>query len=369
MFGIDHASTQQQGSQPQEFRATNQLGIECGLQTHTVFLTLNLRPEVVKADMLRLMGLLTDDIERLTKGLPVLADQNPELANANSNTTVTVGFGPSLFTKLGLSDQLPTGFAELPSFKVDKLKPEYSGGDVLLHVSSNDPVYLSHAIRMLVLDSHSFATVHSHQEGFAKPLETDKTQTKQRNLMGQIDGTDNPELNSADFNKLVWITEGPKWIQGGTTLVFRRIAMALNTWDTLGRSAKEEVIGRELKSGAPLGGKTETDFPDFNATTPGGLSVIPKFAHIRRATAYAPNERFFRKPFNYDNGFNANGEPDVGLLWTAYARNIEEQYLPVQRRLDEFDLLNTWTTPIGSSVWAIPRGPKSGEVIAQDLFG
>jgi dye decolorizing peroxidase len=59
---------------------------------------------------------------------------------------------------------------------------------------------------------------------------------------------------------------------------------------------------------------------------------------------------------------------DVGLLWCAYQRNIEKQYLPMQLRLAELDLLNRWTLPIGSATFAIPRGVGEGEVIAEGLF-
>jgi dye decolorizing peroxidase len=59
---------------------------------------------------------------------------------------------------------------------------------------------------------------------------------------------------------------------------------------------------------------------------------------------------------------------DVGLLWTAYQRDISKQYLPIQRRLDQLDLLNKWTVPIGSGVYAIPRGAGESELLAEALF-
>lgn len=40
----------------------------------------------------------------------------------------------------------------------------------------------------------------------------------------------------------------------------------------------------------------------------------------------------------------------------------------MQARLAELDLLNQWTTPIGSAVFAVPRGIREGEFLAQDLF-
>jgi dye decolorizing peroxidase len=76
----------------------------------------------------------------------------------------------------------------------------------------------------------------------------------------------------------------------------------------------------------------------------------------------------FRRPFSYEGQPASDGTPDVGLLWTAYQRDMTKQFIPVQRRLDELDLLNQWTVPIGSAEFAIAGGVARGEVIAQALF-
>jgi dye decolorizing peroxidase len=352
----------------EKFHGKHQNGIELELQTFTNFVSLEIGSDTDRNAMKRWMKVLTDDIERLTSGRPILADAQPQLALGPARLTVTVGFGPNLFKKLGLESQQPESLKDLPAFKVDALREEFSGGDVLLHVSADDPVVLSHAVRSLISDSMAFATVKWTQQGFSNAQGVVPSGVRQRNLMGQVDGTDNPEFGSDDFSNQVWIEDGPEWIRGGTILVLRRIAMHLNTWDKLGRTDKEQVIGRHLDTGAPLGQKNETDPLDLNAVDGRGLKVIPNFAHVRRASPTNPKERFFRRPFNYEVGTAADGTPDVGLLWTAYQRNVNEQFLPVQRRLDEFDLLSKWTTPIGSSVWGIAHGVKKGNVLADDLF-
>jgi dye decolorizing peroxidase len=351
-----------------EFYGPHQSGIELDIQAVTNMVAFDIKESVTKADMLRWMRLLTDDIARLTAGEPVLADPAPELAIGAARFTAYVGFGPSLFSKLGLEPQMPEGFAELPAFGVDHLQERYSGGDVLIHIAADDPVVLAHGTRGLVRDSMPFASVRWVQPGFAHSPGMIPAGLTHRNLMGQVDGTANPELGSSDFDSVVWINDGPEWIKGGTLLVFRRIAMQLDTWDQLGTPSKEEVIGRKLSNGAPLTGERETDVPDLGARHPNGLLVIPEFAHIRRAAPQESGERIFRRPFSYDNGMNERGSMDVGLLWTAYQRDISKQYLPIQRRLEQLDLLNQWTVPIGSAVFAIPGGVQGSELLAEALF-
>ena len=350
------------------FEGVHQMGIETPIQAVTNLVAFDILPGTTLSDMQRWMFLLTDDIRRMSRGEPVLADPAPELALGAARFSAYVGFGPSLFRKLGLEDRMPEGLIDLPAFSIDALKEEFSGGDVLIHVAADDPVVLSHGVRNLVRDSMPFATVRWNQAGFAHTPGMVPEGVTHRNLMGQIDGTANPALDSTDFDDVVWIKDGPSWIQGGTMLVFRRIAMQLDTWDQLSSVGKGEVIGRTLKEGAPLTGTKESDIPDYEARSSVGLKVIPEFAHIRRASNAGNGERIFRRPFSYEQPISKAGSMDVGLLWCAYQRNIEKQYLPMQLRLAELDLLNRWTLPIGSATFAIPRGVGEGEVIAEGLF-
>ena len=59
---------------------------------------------------------------------------------------------------------------------------------------------------------------------------------------------------------------------------------------------------------------------------------------------------------------------NFGQIWKAHQRDMDRQFIPIQRRLDELDLLNTWTIPIGSAEFAVAGGVQEGEVIAQALF-
>ena len=346
----------------------HQGGIEAPAQAHSNFIAYDVNPNTTKDDMLRWMVLLTDDITRMCSGKPALADPEPDIVLGAANLTITVGFGPSLFKKLGLESRMPKNFGQIPAFKIDQLKPKFSDGDVLIQAGADDLQILSHVTRTLLRDSQSFGTVRWVQSGFTNAVGSTKPGTTQRNLMGQMDGTDNPEFGTENFANQVWIEDGPEWAVGGTTLLLRRIEMNLQTWDKLGREQKEEVIGRHLDTGAPMGKKHERDAIDLEATNENGMPLIAPFAHIRRAASQNLDERFFRRPFNYQVVDSATNELRSGLLWTAYARDLQKQYVPVQKRLDEFDLLNKWTTPIGSAVFALPHGFRPGEILAEGLF-
>lgn len=348
------------------FFGKHQMGIETPIQAVTNLIAFDILEGISKADMLRWMSLLTDDMSRMSRGEPVLADPAPELAIGAARFSAYVGFGPSLFAKLNLP--VPPGLIELPGFSIDALEDKYSGGDVLIHVAADDPVVLSHGVRSLVRDSMPFARVRWNQAGFAHTPGMVPEGVSHRNLMGQIDGTANPKLGSNDFDWTVWAEDGPAWMVGGTYLVFRRIAMKLDTWDQLGTLSKEEAIGRRLSSGAPVTGEKESDLPDYEARDASGLKSIADFAHIRRASDSGKGMPIFRRPFSYEEQISDSGSMDVGLLWCAYQRDISTQYLPMQQRLDQLDLLNRWTLPIGSATFAIPGGVREGEVIAQALF-
>lgn len=350
------------------FYGKHQAGIETPPQAYGTFLGWNLKPGTSLVEARRLMTLLTDDAARLTQGEAALPDNDPYLAHNPARLTATFGFGPGFFTKLGLEGKKPVGFGELPAFSIDKLQPEFSGGDLLIQLGSDDPLTLSHAVRQLTRTARSFASIVWSQTGFTRtPGATPAGQTG-RNLFGQVDGTINPR-SPQEYEAQVWVTGSPSWFDGGTSMVLRRVAMNLDTWDKLDDGGKELSIGRTLSNGAPLTGKNEFDAPDLAAKGDNGLPVIPSFAHLRRAKTDDPTQKFLRRPFNYDDGINSDGTTNAGLLFAAYMANINHQFVPVQQRLSDLDLLNTWTTPIGSSVFALPPGCSPGGYIGEGLLG
>ncbi|SIO89836.1 Dyp-type peroxidase [Nocardiopsis sp. JB363] len=352
------------GERTHPFHGPHQAGITTPPQAHARFIGLDLDRDVDADGVRRLLSLLTDDATRLTQGRSALADTEPELALSPAGLTITLGFGPGLVERVD-PRSLPPWLGPLPDFETDRLQDRWSHGDLLLQVCCDDPLTLSHAARMLIKDTRAFATVRWSQDGFRRSHGTEPEGTTMRNLMGQVDGTVNPEPPDDDFDPLVWCGEdAPGWLRGGTALVLRRISMDLDEWDRLDRPGREDSVGRRLDDGAPLTGENEHDEPDLDAVTPLGFPVIAEYAHIRRARSEDPDERIFRRAYNYESA----AEGDAGLLFACYQQDPERQFVPIQRRLDELDLLNEWITHIGSAVFAIPPGCGEGEFIGQPLF-
>jgi dye decolorizing peroxidase len=361
------------GSTVEPYLGAHQAGIATPLQAHATFVALDLRRDVDREALVRLMRLLTDDIARLTQGRPALADPQPELAGVPARLTITVGYGMGLLEAAGRAEGAPAWLADgLPGFTVDRLEERWTGGDLLLQVAAEDPVTVSHAVRVLLTDADPFATVRWVQSGFHRPANTAPAGMTGRNLFGQVDGTVNPTPGTADFDDVVFVPAGvgaPAWLEGGSAVVVRRIAMDLRVWGGLDVATKEESIGRRLSDGAPLTGGTEFTAPDFDAVDDNGFLVIPPTAHMRLAHAQAPRERILRRPYNYDDGIAADGTADAGLVFVAYMADPVAQFVPIQERLAKADVLNVWTAPIGSALFAVPRGVAEGEYLGQALLG
>ncbi len=348
------------------FYGARQAGVETPPQAHARFVAVDLEDDVDREGVRRLLRLLSDDAAKLTQGEAALADSEPELASVPARLTVTFGFGPGLVERVD-PDAVPSWLRPLPEFERDRLTPEWNGGELLLQICADDALTVNHAARMLGKDMRAFSTVRWVQEGFRRSYGSEPEGTTMRNLMGQVDGTVNLE-GKDDLERLVWISdEGPRWLRGGTGLVIRRIAMDLDKWDRLDRPGREEAIGRSLDNGAPLTGTAEHDEPDFEELTPLGFPKIAEFAHIRRVRSKDPDERFLRRVYNYELTTD-QGDDSAGLIFAAYQADVDRQFVPVQTRMDELDLLNEWVTAVGSAVFAIPPGPAEDGFVGEGLF-
>jgi dye decolorizing peroxidase len=339
-------------------------------QAHALFVALDLIPHPgrgARDTLAAVLKLWTSDAARLTQGEAALADTEPELAVRPARLTVTVGLGPAVFDRVGLTHLRPHSVVELPAFGTDRLDPKWCGGDLLVQICADDPVVVAHTSRVLLKNVRAMTRQRWRQKGFRNAYGSNVSGGSMRNLMGQVDGTANIH-DEQGFDRHVWDDGSSQpWFAGGTVLVLRRIRAEMDTWDELDRAGKELVVGRRLDSGAPLTGDRESDEPDLAASV-GGIPVIPHNAHIALARHRNDDEQFLRRPYNYDDAPGSDQTTDSGLIFAAYQREPGRQFIPVQRRLSAADALNQWITTIGSATFAILPGIAADGFIGETLL-
>ncbi|MYM19338.1 Dyp-type peroxidase [Brevibacterium sp. 5221] len=299
----------------------------------------------------------------------VATDTGEALGLGPNNLTVTVGFGPGMFDgRFGLAAKRPKKLAKLPKFSSDRLDPAVCDGDISLQACADDPQVAYHAIRDLARMARGSATTKWTVMGFGKASAQGGQETP-RNLLGYKDGTRNVSTDP-DHEKFVWVGDDDvAWMRGGTYQISRKIQMFIEIWDADRVSDQNEVFGRFKVSGAPLSGHAEFDTPDFHAKGADGDPVIPVNSHVALS---APENnggvKILRRPYNYTDGINSDGQLDAGLHFLAYV-NDPQHFITLQDRLGASDMLNEYIAHRGSAIFAVPPNPARGSFIGRELFG
>jgi deferrochelatase/peroxidase EfeB len=342
-------------------------------------MTYDLADGVDRSAIQVLLARWTAAIAQMVKGQPignpdptnpdaVAIDSGEALSLGAQGLTVTVGVGPGLFdSRFGLAGKRPAALSQLPALPSDQLLAEYTGGDLCLQACADDPQVAYHAIRNLSRMARGTATTKWTVTGFGRASAGPSQQTP-RNLLGFKDGTRNI-TTQAEFDRWVWLKDQKQgWMNGGTYLVVRKIHQNIEIWDTDRISDQETVFGRNKLEGAPLTGKHEFDTPNFTKKSSSGEYVISPTAHIALA-AHENNGgiRIHRRSYNYTEGIDGVGQIDAGLLFIAFV-NEPEHFLTLQRKLGSSDRLNEYISHIGSGLFAVPPGPRTGSYVGAGLF-
>ena len=346
--------------------APRQSGVTTQPGTHAHWLGLDLAGDATKDDLRRALVVVDDTASRFVAGSTPLPDVAHELAFDAGGVAIAVGLGPRVFTLRGMRAKAPSWLAPIPTMPIDRFEKPWDQTDLVIQIDAANPVGVSHAATQLVSALKGIATPRWQQRGFhagARPSDAGVT----RNLFGQLDGQEQPNVDGNEADR-VWnaaTTDAP-WMEGVTGMVIRRIRMDVDVWQTLDRASQENAIGRRLTNGAPLTGASPHDPIDLEKTDELGLSVINPAAHVPRARPAKTGERILRRPYNYEDA-RADGTSDRGLIFVAFCADVAAQFVPIQRRLAEADLLNTWTTPIGSGVYLLPSAPRPGRYLGQNI--
>ncbi|GGY61462.1 peroxidase [Streptomyces olivaceoviridis] len=371
---MDPAAAETGGSV--EFHGAHQAGIATPVQDRLHFAAFDVKTDDREA-FVQMLKDWTAAARRMTAGRTVgegayggLAEAPPDdtgeaLGLKPSRLTLTIGFGPSLFDKFGLTDRRPEALVDLPKFPGDNLDRSRTGGDLCVQACSDDPQVAVHAIRNLARIGFGKVAIRWSQLGFGKTSSTTPDAQTPRNLMGFKDGTRNIAGTETDrLKKFVWVGEadGPDWMAGGSYLVARRIRMNIETWDRASLQEQEDVFGRDKREGAPVGKAKEHDEPFLKAMKPD--------AHVRLAHPDSNNGiTILRRGYSFTDGTDGLGRLDAGLFFLAYQRDVRKGFIPLQRSLAAHDALNEYIQHVGSAVFAVPPGVRdSGDWWGRTLF-
>jgi len=335
-----------------------------------------------REDLERLFRTLDERIRFLVTGGPV-NQVDPKLPPVDSgilgpvvtpdNLTITVSVGESLFDeRFGLSDVKPKRLSRMVGFPNDALEADQCHGDLTLQFCANTPDTNIHALRDIVKNLPDLLFVRWKQEGTVPPQAPTKSgepEQSARNFLGFRDGSANPDSNDNTLmNALVWVQPGsdePAWAAHGSYQAVRIIRNFVERWDRTPLQEQESIFGRIKTTGAPMDGQRETDVPDYNKDPEGKITKLD--AHIRLANPRTPESQrnlILRRPFNYSNGVNKNGQLDMGLLFICYQADLEQGFIAVQTRLNG-EPLEEYLKPVGGGYFFTLPGVTG----AQDYIG
>ena len=376
-------STELQDAVP--FRGERQAGIVTAAQDRMHFCSFDVttddRSEVVAmlkqwTEMAERMTLAGEAVKNGAVGLNPYAppsDTGEALGLPPSQLTLTVGFGPTFFTKdgkdrFGIADQRPKALIDLPKFPNETMDPARSHGDICVQACANDPQVAVHAIRNLARVAFGTAAVRYSQLGFGRTSSTTRDQATPRNLFGFKDGTANLKAeDTGALDKHVWVADGdgPSWMTGGSYLVTRRIRMRIENWDRTTLLEQERVIGRLKGTGAPVGYADEFAPLDFNTKSSKGTPLIDVDAHVRIASSENLNGiEILRRGYNFTDGTDGFGHLDAGLFFIAFVRDPQTSFVPMQMALSRSDAMNEYITHTGTPLFACPPGLREGDTSA-----
>lgn len=291
--------------------------------------------------------------------------------------TITFGFGSTLFEtadgvdRFGIRARRPADLTPLPHFPGDALEAAFTDGDLCIQACANDPQVAVHAIRNLSRIAFGRAVIRWSQLGFGRTSSTSTSQTTPRNLFGFKDGTANIKAEQpAVVNEHVWVPSGTDqaWLTGGSYLVARRIRMTIETWDRTIMREQETVIGRNKGEGAPLSGGTEFTEPDFDRVGGEGNPLIAPASHVRLAhPSQNTGTQLLRRGYNFVDGNDDLGRLEAGLFFISFQRG-PEQFNTVQLTLAKNDAMNEYIRHVGSALFVVPAGARTGSFVGAPLF-
>ncbi len=214
--------------------------------------------------------------------------------------TLVVGIGSALWDRL-FAPPRPTGLHPLPEFSGPRHTAPATRGDLLFHIRAHRFDLCFELAQRLTERLAGSARVIDEVHGFRS--------FDERDLLGFVDGTENPE-GAAAAAAVVVGDEDPEFA-GGSYVVIQKYVHDLGAWDALSVEEQEQVIGRAKLS------NIEMDDEVKPADSHLALNVIEDETGEQRQI------------IRYNMPFGRVGSREFGTYFIGYARSpdVIEQML------------------------------------------
>ncbi|RQP04907.1 Dyp-type peroxidase (plasmid) [Paracoccus sp. MA] len=162
--------------------------------------------------------------------------------NAEAALSCIIGIGAGLWDRLGMG-ATPAGLHPFRAISGVHHAPA-TPGDILLHIRAARPDFCFELARQIMLRLGPATTLEDETQGF-KFFDN-------RDLLGFVDGTENPE--GAARSEAVLVGDEDPAFAGSSYVIVQKYLHDLAKWEAMGVAAQERVIGRHKLS--------DIEFPD-----------------------------------------------------------------------------------------------------------
>jgi porphyrinogen peroxidase len=248
---------------------------------------------------------LTVDYARVDEVRDVLADisalrRSVGFRIPSGELTCVIGVGSALWDPL-FGPPRPAGLHPFPGFSGARHTAVATPGDLLVHLRAHRLDLCFELAERLTSALGGCAQVLDEVHGFKS--------FDERDLLGFVDGTENPEGTAASAAVLV-ADEEPEFV-GGSYVVVQKYVHDLDAWDALPVEEQERAIGRTKLD--------DIELPD---------DVKPANSHVALNTI-VDNQGEQLQVVRYNMPFGRVGAREFGTYFIAYARtpDVIEQML------------------------------------------
>jgi putative iron-dependent peroxidase len=253
-----------------------------------------------------------------------------------------VGIGSGLWDRM-FGDPRPAGLHPFPGFFGAKHQAPATPGDLLFHIRAHRFDLCFELAQRLMNRLDGFSQVVDEVHGFKS--------FDERDLLGFVDGTENPEGGAAVA--AVTIGEEDPPFAGGSYVVIQKYLHDLDTWDALPTEEQERVIGRTKLN--------DIELPD---------EIKPSNSHVALNTI-VDEDGEERQIVRFNMPFGSVGAHEFGTYFIGYTGDVAviEEMLTNMFIGDppgNYDRVLDFSTAVTGNLFFAPTGdflddPPSGE--------